>query len=124
MSDYRLHSGDTLSKLAAKFHTSVSALMHANPSIHSANMIRAGAELKIPGSHDSFEGGKKPAPKTTKTTKTPKTAPSPSSGGASKAFQIGMSHLGENASSLKVNSSSVGKDMDNFVSSKECCANF
>jgi hypothetical protein len=35
-----------------------------------------------------------------------------------------MSHMGENASSLKVNNTSVGKDMDNWVSSKECCANF
>jgi LysM repeat protein len=55
---YTIRSGDTLSAIARRFNTSVSALMSANPQIKNANLIYAGASLNLPGSHDSFE----PAP--------------------------------------------------------------
>ena len=54
MSAYRIQSGDTLSGLAQRYHTSVGALMKANPNIKNANLIYAGANLNIPGSRDEF----------------------------------------------------------------------
>jgi LysM repeat protein len=62
MSTYRIRQGDTLSALASRFHTSVSALARAN-NIANPNLIIAGKSLRIPGKGDSFEpakgGGKK-----------------------------------------------------------------
>lgn len=52
---YQIRSGDTLSGIAARYHTSVSALMRANPQIRNANLIYAGQRLNIPGSSDSFQ---------------------------------------------------------------------
>lgn len=49
--------GDTLSGLAQRYHTSVSALMGANKQIKNPNLIYAGSSLEIPGSRDSFEPG-------------------------------------------------------------------
>jgi LysM repeat protein len=56
MSTYRIRQGDTLSALASKFKTSVSALAKAN-NIANPNMIYAGKSLRIPGhsGRDSFE---------------------------------------------------------------------
>lgn len=55
---YQIRPGDTLSGIASRYHTSVSALLRANPQIHNANLIYAGARLNIPGATDSFQ----PAP--------------------------------------------------------------
>ena len=49
-----IRPGDTLSLLAARYHTSVSALLGANPQLQSVERIRAGARLQIPGQRDSF----------------------------------------------------------------------
>jgi len=46
---YKIQSGDTLSALARKYGTTVSALMAANPQITDPNKIYAGANLNIPG---------------------------------------------------------------------------
>jgi len=56
MSTYRIRQGDTLSALASKFNTSVSALAKAN-NIANPNMIYAGKSLRIPGhsGRDTFE---------------------------------------------------------------------
>jgi LysM repeat protein len=54
MGSYRINSGDTLSGIAQRYHTSVNALMTANPQIKDANRIYAGARLNIPGSRDEF----------------------------------------------------------------------
>src|SRR4051812_4866135 len=48
MSTYRIKSGDTLSAIASRFNTSVSALAKANK-IANPNMIYAGKSLQIPG---------------------------------------------------------------------------
>lgn len=45
---YQIKSGDTLSEIAAKMGTTVSALMAANPQIKDPNKIYAGAVLNIP----------------------------------------------------------------------------
>jgi LysM repeat protein len=54
MGSYRINSGDTLSKIAQRYHTSVSSLMQANSQIKDANKIFAGKTLNIPGSKDEF----------------------------------------------------------------------
>jgi LysM repeat protein len=54
MGSYRINSGDTLSKIAQRYHTSVSALMQANSQVKDANKIYAGKTLNIPGSKDEF----------------------------------------------------------------------
>ncbi|MBL8910780.1 MAG: LysM peptidoglycan-binding domain-containing protein [Archangium sp.] len=48
MSTYTIKRGDTLSALAARFHTTVGALASAN-GIKNVNLIYAGASLRIPG---------------------------------------------------------------------------
>ncbi|XXF76250.1 LysM peptidoglycan-binding domain-containing protein [Myxococcaceae bacterium GXIMD 01537] len=57
MATYRIRPGDTLSALAARFKTSVSALARANK-IANPNLIYAGKTLVIPGKGDSFEPAK------------------------------------------------------------------
>jgi len=54
---YTIKSGDTLSQLAQTNHTTVDALMQANPQIKDKNLIYAGAQLNIPGQSDSFQAG-------------------------------------------------------------------
>ncbi len=46
---YQIQPGDTLSGLAQRFHTTVDALMKANPQIKNPNLIVAGQSLEIPG---------------------------------------------------------------------------
>ncbi len=60
MSTYRIRSGDTLSGIAARYHTSVGALAQLNH-IANPNLIYAGRTLRLPGHSpkDTFE----PAPK-------------------------------------------------------------
>ena len=58
---YRIASGDTLSRLASRFKTTVSALMKANPHLKNANNIRAGQSLRIPGKSDSYSAPKSSA---------------------------------------------------------------
>lgn len=53
-STYKVKSGDTLSAIAAKYNTTVSKIMGANPSIKNKNLIYTGDTLKIPKFH---EGG-------------------------------------------------------------------
>ena len=44
---HRVRSGETLSQIAGRYHTSVSAIMRAN-SLRSANRLRVGQRLRIP----------------------------------------------------------------------------
>lgn len=55
---YQIRPGDTLSGIAARYQTTVGALLQANPQIHNPNLIYSGARLNVPGSSDSFQ----PAP--------------------------------------------------------------
>ncbi|MHB8877695.1 MAG: LysM peptidoglycan-binding domain-containing protein, partial [Myxococcaceae bacterium] len=50
---YRVRSGDTLSGIAGRFGTSVSALARAN-GIKNVNLIHVGDTLRIPGKGDSY----------------------------------------------------------------------
>ncbi|KFE69077.1 LysM peptidoglycan-binding domain-containing protein [Hyalangium minutum] len=58
MSTYSIRNGDTLSAIAARFNTSVSALAKANH-ISNPNKIFAGQKLTVPGKSDGFDS--KPA---------------------------------------------------------------
>ena len=51
---YWVHFGDTLSRIAARFHTSVGALLAANPRIHDPDLIFAGMVLRIPSYSSSY----------------------------------------------------------------------
>lgn len=53
MSAYRIQSGDTLSRIAQRYHTTVGALAQANH-LQDPNKIIAGRSLNIPGSRDEF----------------------------------------------------------------------
>ena len=53
MSSYSVRRGDTLSAIAARFHTSVSKLASANH-IHNVNLIHTGQRLQVPG-HDGVD---------------------------------------------------------------------
>jgi LysM repeat protein len=52
---YQIRSGDTLSGIAARYRTTVAALMQANPQIHNANLIYAGQKLNVPGASDNYQ---------------------------------------------------------------------
>ncbi|HEX8441745.1 LysM peptidoglycan-binding domain-containing protein [Archangium sp.] len=127
MSSYRIKSGDTLSAIAKRNQTTVSALMKANPQIKNANLIIAGKSLNIPGSRDSFDpgtsrpgSGSRPAPSTQGPS-----APGPASQGPKGSpFDIAKSHLGKNAGSLKLEKGGVGSDMEDWVPNNVNCANF
>ena len=114
---YQIRSGDTLWALSRRYGTSIAAIMQANPQIKNANLIYAGAKLNIPGSSDSFQ----PAPPKRPTPVTP--APT-HTGPASNAFAIARSELGKNAGSLKLESSSVGRAMEDWVPNNVNCASF
>jgi LysM repeat protein len=64
MSTYRIQSGDTLSALASRFNTTVSALAREN-NISNPNLIIAGKTLRVPGHSgtSSFEPGSGGAPR-------------------------------------------------------------
>lgn len=46
---YRVKPGDTLSEIAARFHTSVAALVRLNKLPGNGNLIYAGSSLRLPG---------------------------------------------------------------------------
>jgi LysM repeat protein len=130
---YRIQSGDTLSKLAQRYHTSVSSLMKSNPSVKNANMIIAGRSLNIPGSRDEFvgkSGGSRPGSSggTGSTGGAGSTAPTGATGGTrgpgGSPFDIAQAQLGKNAGSLKLEKSGVGADMEDWVPNDVNCANF
>ena len=54
--DYSIKSGDTLSVIARRNNTTVSALMAANPQIQKAGVIQAGQTISVPGG-GLFGGG-------------------------------------------------------------------
>jgi len=131
---YRIQSGDTLSRIAQRNNTSVSALMKANPQIKNANLIYAGRSLNIPGSRDEFvHGSGRPG-----SAGRPSSPSSPSAGGATgpsapsagtrgpggSPFAIAQSQLGKNAGSLKLEKGGVGSDMEDWVPNNVNCANF
>ena len=119
---YRIQSGDTLSALARKNGTSIAALMKANPQIKNANLIFAGAQLNIPGRSDSFEPSK-PGHSGGPASTGPVQGPV-NTGAGSSAFNIAQAQLGKNAGSLKLESSVLGRAMEDWVPNNVNCASF
>ena len=127
MSAYRIRTGDTLSGIAQRYGTSVSALMKTNPSISNPNLIYSGRTLNVPGSRDDFRPGPPQArPSTPSRPAGPSGAPdpTPSPVGASKPYDLARQYLGWNARDLKVSSNPVGRAMQDWVPNNINCANF
>src|SRR5687767_13902414 len=115
---YNIKWGDTLSGIAKRFGTSVSALKEANSQIKNVNLIYAGDSLKIPGKTDGFDGGSRRGAgpnlggADTRGPATGSRGPADVDGGGdagggaggSNALDIARSHLGKNAGSLKYES--------------------
>ena len=59
-----IRPGDTLSGIAARYNTTVGALLSANPQISNPNMIYAGQELNLPGydGQNTYQPPPPPAP--------------------------------------------------------------
>ena len=135
MSAYRIRTGDTLSGIAQRYGTSVSALMRSNPSISNPNLIYSGRTLTVPGSRDEFTAAKpgaaaRPArpsrPSAPSQPSGPSGAPdgSPRPAGASRPYDLARQYLGWNARDLKVSSNPVGRAMQDWVPNNVNCANF
>lgn len=125
MSAYRIRTGDTLSGIAQRYGTSVSALMKTNPQITNPNLIYAGRNLNVPGSRDEFTSSKPRPPSR------PPSAPSGPSGddtprpaGATRPYDLARQYLGWNARDLKVSGNPVGRAMQDWVPNNVNCANF
>ena len=54
---YTIRQGDTLSDIAARYHTSVAKLVKVNRLPGNGNLIYAGESLKVPGAGGSSSGG-------------------------------------------------------------------
>lgn len=131
MASITIQRGDTLSQLAAKHGTSVSALMQANSQIQDADLIYAGAQLNIPGASDGFDaGGGAGQRRAGMGNLSGESNPVSGSNGpgtrgpGGSPFDIARSHLGTNAGDLKLQGSGVGADMEDWVPNNVNCANF
>ncbi len=130
MSAYRIRTGDTLSGIAQRYGTSVSALMKSNPSISNPNLIYSGRTLSIPGGRDEFRAARpavhsRPSqPARPSRPGAPAATPSNVPAGASKPFDVARQYLGWNARDLKVSGNAVGRAMQDWVPNNVNCANF
>jgi LysM repeat protein len=57
VSSIQIQPGDTVSAIAARYHTTVDRLVKLNHLSHGGNLIYAGELLKVPGSHSASSGG-------------------------------------------------------------------
>jgi LysM repeat protein len=136
MTSHRIRLGDTLSSIARRYNTSVSALMRSNPQIRNPNLIYAGRTLDIPGGRDSFQTrASSLASRLSNFFRRPSspgasqpggaTGPSgPAPAGSSRPFDIARQYLNWNARDLKVSSNAVGRAMQDWVPNNVNCANF
>lgn len=130
MASIQIQRGDTLSQLAAKHGTTVSALMQANSQIKDADLIYAGAQLNIPGASDGFDSGGTGSRSSgggmanLTGESNPVNGGAPTRGPGGSPMDIARAHLGTNAGDLKLQGSGVGADMEDWVPNNVNCANF
>ena len=62
---YTVQPGDTLSKIAAKYNTTVDAILALNPEITNPNVIRVGQQIKVPVNSNNVSTQKPAEPKPT-----------------------------------------------------------
>lgn len=127
MSAYRIRYGDTLSGIARRYGTSVSALMQANPSIQSARLIHAGKTLSIPGRRDDFVAAHQRAQHQRAQPQLRSGSAydaAPRTAGTSQPLDLARQYMGWNARDLKVSSNAVGRAMADWVPNNVNCANF
>lgn len=125
MGSYQIRAGDTLSQLASRFGTSVDALVRSNSQIQNADLIYTGDTLQIPGATDGFDdSGARRASGTGSVGAPSGSSGTPSMGPGGSPYEIAQSHLGKNASSLKLEGNGVGAFMEDWVPNNVNCANF
>ena len=108
--------GDTLSGLAARYGTSVDALMAANSKISDPDLIYAGDTLVVPGAAGASRGG------AADTVAAPGTVGGPGAiTGSNNAAAIAEQFIGRNAGELKY---SDELPMQSWVPNNVNCANF
>lgn len=132
MQTYKIRSGDTLSQLAQRFHSSVSALQNANRAqIKNPDLIYAGNTLKVPGAtstphtRDTFTPSTAARSHATGAHPTGGTSNASAPGGSSgsAALDTARSVLGKNIDTLK-SSGPLSQYLDKGVNNHVCCANF
>ena len=109
--------GDTLSALAARYGTSVDALMDANSKISNPDLIYAGDTLVVPGSAGA--GGRSDTGSVAGTG--PIAGPDGGVAGSNNAAAIAEPFIGRNAGELKY---SDELPMESWVPNNVNCANF
>lgn len=139
MKTYQIAWGDTLSKLAQRFNTSVDKLAKAN-NIANPDLIFAGASLKIPDGFDAAKGDSKvDLTGRSGTGGAPNFAANPSGhefgvgqvdgsgaaqGGQGSILGMAQKYLNRNAGDIKYGSDALGKAMQDWVPNNVNCANF
>lgn len=119
--NHNINWGDSLSAIAQRYGTSVSALMDANSQISNPNMIYAGSTLAIPGGGSAggasgvAGGASQAGPVASSGSITA------GSGNGEDAARIAESLIGRNAGELK-NSGDI--PMESWVPNNVNCANF
>ena len=69
---YVIKRGDTLSEIAARYHTTVAELIRANDLAGNGNLIYAGQQLSVPGAKSASQAAPKPSKASTRTVTTVK----------------------------------------------------
>lgn len=144
MSSYKIAWGDTLSHLAKRFNTSVSALAKTN-NIKNPDLIYAGASLKIPDGFDGAKGGNKVDLTGRAGVGGSPNASAGRAGGNPSGHEFGVGHvdgtgasrgaqgsilemaqryLNRNAGDIKLGSDALGRAMQDWVPNNVNCANF
>lgn len=136
MSDYRIRYGDTLSQLAQRFGTTVSALANAN-GIKNPDLIYAGATLKISGDAFDSKRGSGPVDLSGRSGVGGNRNPSghqfgvgqtdgvgAAQGAAGSPLSVAQRYLNRNAGDIKYGNDAVGRAMQDWVPNNVNCANF
>lgn len=121
ISSHNVSWGDTLSQIAARYGTSVNALMDANSQIKDADLIYAGDTLRIPGGVAGNGSGQGTGNGGPDTVAGPQGVGPGTNAGGNNAAAIAEQFIGRNAGELKY---SDELPMADWVPNNVNCANF